>query len=512
MLINSKIHMPQCPSAVFFRMIPFAVIVSVFLEYLPLLQIGLVGGDDLNLFGGARAVRTLGDAMSYCCGMHGGGHFTPLAHLFNILRAKCFESSIQWWYLVNIILHLITVVLVARLGTILSGSKSWGWFSGAMFGISCVHWRTVGWATLSSYLLCGVFFAQALIDIFLFISSGRARFAGRFLLCQLFMMLSGTYGVEMPVVFLAIASCQLLMGSMKARRSSVVIIFFCSLLLSLLYVGVRHAVFSYSSIPTIDMVPIKGVMAVSSVAHIGKLITMAWFTQILKPMTGFCDVLVSFWFFCPIAVIGAILLLGPRPRVTSPEIGTWVLMIFLSLFMYSLPAIFRGGGEHIEQTAFASSIRFGYLPSLVASIAVMLIVRKFWPFTSGHSSRVTYLCVAMLFVAVLASNAITTQKRMNEMKRDSVNFEVRARSVVLALRSLLMAHSGPLFIYDGTYYDELSSFSGYDATISLTVGAYAPELRESRVKFLRGLAWATRGRTAPSFQYVDGNFRQDPRD
>ena len=182
------------------------VVILTFIIYFPALHNQFTNWDDGVYITNNPYITSLSATnLSYIFSHPVANNYHPLTILSLALNYKLSGLSPFSYYLVNLLIHLLNILLVFRLIMILSGKNSFmALFTAALFAVHPMHVESVAWISERKDVLYTVFFLGGLISYLQYLDrKSRAALFLSFLLF-LFSALSKPTAVVFPLVLLVI--------------------------------------------------------------------------------------------------------------------------------------------------------------------------------------------------------------------------------------------------------------------------------------------------------------------
>jgi len=130
-------------------------------------------------------------------------YWRPLVHLSFALEYNFFKLDPFYYYLDNIILHIIASFGVFMLVDKLLNNRAAGVLTGLLFAVHPVHWEQVTNIPGRSILLCGLFFFYSFWMFLKAVGSGKTRYLLISLILYCLSLLSKESAVMMPLCVIA---------------------------------------------------------------------------------------------------------------------------------------------------------------------------------------------------------------------------------------------------------------------------------------------------------------------
>lgn len=132
-----------------------------------------------------------------------GTYWRPLVHLSFALEYKFFALDAFYYYLDNIVLHVLASFAVFLLVGKLLKNRMVGIWTGLLFAVHPVHWEQVTNVPGRSILLCGAFFFYSFWMFLKAVDSGRMRDVFFSLVLYILSLLSKESAVILPICVVA---------------------------------------------------------------------------------------------------------------------------------------------------------------------------------------------------------------------------------------------------------------------------------------------------------------------
>ena len=131
--------------------------------------------------------------------------FTPLTHLAYLINYNLWGAHAAGYYLFNLVLHSLVVVLVYLLGRSLGMERPAAGIGAALFAVLFAHWEAVVWITGVIRLFLALFILLSLIFLIVYLRTSRRRYYLLSLVMFAFALLAKEWALELlPVALLAI--------------------------------------------------------------------------------------------------------------------------------------------------------------------------------------------------------------------------------------------------------------------------------------------------------------------
>jgi tetratricopeptide (TPR) repeat protein len=130
--------------------------------------------------------------------------YQPLTSLGFAVEYRLFGLNPHVFHTVNILLHLVNILLVFMFVRSLAQNAGVGLAAAALFAVHPLQVEVAAWASSLGILLCTLFYLGALIAYVAYVRSGRIRYYVGALALFVLALLSKTWAVSLPLVFIVI--------------------------------------------------------------------------------------------------------------------------------------------------------------------------------------------------------------------------------------------------------------------------------------------------------------------
>lgn len=182
-----------------------AIALAVFLCYFLILDVPFKTMDDYVSIIENPLVKSLGNVPQIFKSsfFSKNTYWRPLVHLSFALEYKFFSLNSFYYYLDNILLHILASFGVFLLVEKLFSRRMVGFLTGMLFAVHPVHWEQVTNVPGRAILLCGLFFIYSFWMFIKVFGSGKARHLMLALLFYALSLLSKESAVMLPVCVIA---------------------------------------------------------------------------------------------------------------------------------------------------------------------------------------------------------------------------------------------------------------------------------------------------------------------
>jgi Flp pilus assembly protein TadD len=333
--------------------------VAALAAFWPLAGNGFIVFDDRVYLTGNRWV-TAGltwEGVRWAFGTTHTGNWHPLTWLSHMADVQLFGLRPGPHHLVSLALHLLNTGLVARLGTLLTGSPPAGWVAAGLFLLHPAHVESVAWASERKDLLSALLFLLALLGYRRYLSRPTAPAMGAVLLLHLAGLLAKPMGVTLPLVLLVLDWWPLGRGgrgSLARLAVEKTPLWLASLAAGGITLLAQNR--AIASLQEFSLGERLGHVPVSFALHLGKIIwpaALAVFYPLQPPTPA--------TFLASLAVLGALSWVGWTLR------GRWPVL--LAGWLWFLATLWPVSGL-IQAGAQAMADRYTYLTSLGPFLAL----------------------------------------------------------------------------------------------------------------------------------------------
>jgi len=333
--------------------------------------------------------------------------FTPMTHLAYWGNYVLWGSDATGYYIFNLLLHSLVVVLVYFLARLLDLSHLASLLGSTLFAVAFAHWEAVVWITGVIRLLLALFVLLSLVTLILFLHSGKRWLYGFSLITFILALFSKEWAVELMGVTvlmvwlyrrrqLPVRSNLLAMAKLLTPYALITVLF---LLFLAWYWRLDAGLFPYESTGFFR----PGIHLLSNIyTALGALCVPSplWdpvrnrLSQLRPELLSVLSIATGIAVLCMSIVIATTLALGSR---RAKVLALWLI----------------GGVTLVSASTLGLPPRYLYIPSIPFSLLVALGVDWTWSRLSSARSRhwtrvVLLVAFSIIIVLNMAGNWLTS--------------------------------------------------------------------------------------------------------
>lgn len=328
-------------------------------------------------------------------------HTLPLRQLLFYLQFQAFGSTAFGYYLVNMLLHLLTTGLVMRFAYCLFAQHMLAVLSGALFGVSAAHWITSSWISAQGQMLAGVWILLALLALLHWVQKRTAWSLLRFVLSCTVLPLSFSHGFELVLL----TPMCIYVISTRSQNNNLPLasawVYCSSSLAATLTLLIPYLISQYNPTATDNLLPTALELLANPRALIGIVKTAlgAVLVHCAAAVTGVAllaevsDMRRLYWVLCTLSILIAIASrIKYLPWHHSGKLGIVIFLLCATSLFFIGPSVVR------PELSVYNRSWYAYIPHLffsIATAAVFVELRERLP------QVLTHVVVAL----VLLSNA-----------------------------------------------------------------------------------------------------------
>ncbi|MEW5895411.1 MAG: hypothetical protein AB1650_06615 [Candidatus Omnitrophota bacterium] len=448
------------------------ILAFIFSLFLPLIDLGFTS-DDYGLLCG---IKENPFSLNFLF-IPVNEHLVPFFRLVLSLEFSMFHYDAMFYYLVNIFLHLLNVLLTVFLIGSLTSNRIIGLVAGLIFGASAAHWRVPMWITTQGQELATFWMLVSSLLFLAFLKTKKASCYFGSIISHLMMLFSFTDGFVYPLfVFLIyLLNATDTPDNKKLKWASIVTIPY---LVNIMIILVLRGIFASSHGLLNSIGGIEGIFINLPSAVIFWLGGI--FFLFIFPNTGGSALIESLTFKGAIiyAALSFLALIALQDRVNWKKIVKIITpLAFTAFLMIAIPIFPRlqwGFYWFVSRSRYAYSsgpLIAGCFAILISNIKLLKLDGKLFL----KSILVTFLSLTLLL------NIMFIVKKLDHIYKDWITFNAAASNYLKHIRHLNLDEGARTYIVKRSL---LNNYVDWNVDTELIVRTFIETPRRKSLSFI----------------------------
>lgn len=465
--------------------------IVVFLTYKPIIRNQFIADDFYLLAFAAKNGLSLNSFFVPI-----GQHFQPLFRAFFAIEFCFFNIIPTGYYWVNIIIHVANTCLITVFFFRFFRKRSYGLLTGLLFGVSASCWEVPLWITCQGQLLSLFWLMLSIICYWEYLNRPRLSLLVFSSITHLFMLLSFSFGFEVPVLYMLLCVIMHYNARLKNKITGfyAMKIFMPFIANVLLYFILRN-IFS-SDLPTDTICnALGGKQFIKNIPKSFCFLIGGIYTGYVRSFTG--SFIISFTPFSSeshqrmreliwmgVWIIFLVRFLQWRVIFRKENIMLFSFLFVWLFITYYLPILPRITiGFNFEEFVFAS--RYRYFPCVPAAALAVFLLTMLRPFSRKTIKSLTPFFLNVIFVFIAYVNIAEIKEIERLVRSSSLGFQKNVSTFVEGINRILKLDNRLIQIIDEPFFDgEISFYAGWNVLPSKIVALYFSASDIARINFV----------------------------